>query len=181
MKYILFIFFLPLCLISQTHYIDQHNMYMFGDVIENDISINTYYNSLDSCDISWSIIKDSMPSQWEFSICFPDCYPIGVVNQQNLFMPNENNYLNCHIYPNGQVGNGIVQMQIVTNNSYIDTVTWNGVISSTANIDLINASSVRSKQLIKVYNILGKPSKIVKNKMLYFIYEDGRVEKKMIL
>ena len=66
MKYILFIFFLPLCLISQTHYIDQHNMYMYGDVIENDISINTYYNSLDSCDISWSIIKDSMPSQWSF-------------------------------------------------------------------------------------------------------------------
>ena len=121
-----------------------------------------------------------MPSQWEFSICFPDCYPIGVVNQQNLFMPNTNNYLNCHMYPNGQVGNGIVQMQIVTNNSYIDTVTWNGVISSTANIDLINASSVRSKQLIEVYNILGKPSKVVKNKMLYFMYEDGRVEKKMI-
>ena len=154
MKYFLIFFFLPLFLISQTHNIDQHNMNMYGDVIENDISINTFYNSLDSCDISWSIIKDSMPSQWEFSICFPACYPIGVVNQQNLFLPNENNYLNCHIYPNGQVGNGIVQMQIVTNNLYIDTVTWNGVINNSTNIDLIDVSSVRSTQLIEIYKLL---------------------------
>ena len=61
---------LPIIGFSQVHFIDQYNLQMSGDATESDISINTFYNTLDTCSVSWVIITDSMPSQWEFSICF---------------------------------------------------------------------------------------------------------------
>ena len=35
-----------------------------------DISINTFYNTYDTCEVSWTVIKDSMPSNWGVSFVF---------------------------------------------------------------------------------------------------------------
>ena len=180
-KILLILLYLPFIGFTQTHSIDQHQLQMFGNNTDNDISINTYYNSLDSCDISWSIIKDSMPSQWEFSFCFPDCYGMGLTNAQNIFFPNEQVFLNCHMYPNGQEGIGILQMEIITNNLSRDTVSWIGNVSGISFVDELNLLDYNNNSAIKVIDFLGRKTEKNKNKLLLYIYDDGKVEKRIII
>jgi hypothetical protein len=179
MKRLLLILLVPIIGFGQTHFIDQNNMQMFGDDDVSDISINTYYNSLDSCSISWDIITNSLPSLWNFSICFPNCYPIGVISGQDETSANQQLYLNCHMYPNGQAGEGIIQMEIVTNNLHKDTVTWLGTINSTTGLFQINSIDV-NKRLIKVTDLLGRETKVT-NSPLFYIYDDGIVEKRIVI
>ena len=175
-KLLLILLCLPMIGFGQIHSIDQHNLQMYGNTNDNDISINTYYNSLDTCSISWNIIKDSLPSQWEFSICFPLCYVVGIVNSQNLIYPNEQTYLNCHMYANGQVGNGVIQMEITTNNLYKDTITWTGSIS---NVSFVSEHTT-NKELLKVTDLLGRETKQT-NQPLFYIYDDRTVEKRIVI
>ena len=179
-KLLLILLCLPFIGFGQTHFIDQNNMQMFGDDDVSDISINTYYNSLDSCIISWNIITDSLPSLWDFSICFPNCYPIGVISGQDEISANQQLYLNCHMYPNGQAGEGIIQMEILTNNLHKDTVTWLGTINSTTGFFQINSIDV-NKVLLKVTDLLGRETKGTKNEPLLYIYDDGTVEKRITI
>tara|TARA_B110000858_G_C17499586_1_gene335367 strand:- start:68 stop:619 length:552 start_codon:yes stop_codon:yes gene_type:complete len=180
-KLLIILIALPMIGFGQMHTIDQHNLQMYGNTNDNDISINTYYNALDTCSISWNIIKDSLPSQWEFSICFPNCYVVGIVNSQNLIYPNEQAYLNCHMYANGQSGNGIIQMEITTNNLHKDTVTWLGSISNISSINPPNIIDFESTQLLKVTDLLGRETKGTKNEVLFYIYDDGIVEKRIVI
>ena len=177
-KLLLILLCLPMIGFGQIYSIDQHNLHMYGNTNDNDISINTYYNPLDTCNITWNIINDSLPSQWEFSICFPICHLIGVTNAQDIFFPNQQVYLNCHIYPNGQSGEGVIQMEITTNNQYKDTVTWTGSVSSISFVDELNH---KNRELIKTVNLLGRGTKGTKNEPLFYIYDDGTVEKRIVI
>ena len=172
-KIILIIFLMPIISLSQTHSIDDYDLYMSGNTNSPDISINTYFNTLDTCNISWSIINDSLPTQWEFSICFPTCYPIGVVSDQNVFLPNEQLYLNCHMYPNGQFGNGFIQMEILTNNIFRDTITWEGDIYNLTSFEENNLE----KKIVKITDMLGRETKC-KNQPLIYFYNDWTTERK---
>ena len=175
-KLLLILLCLPFIGFGQTHFIDQNNLQMYGNINDADISINTYYNTSDTCIISWNIITDSLPSQWDFSICFPSCFAIGVVSSQDTILPNEQSYLNCHMYPNGQLGNGFVQMEITTNSLYKDTISWTGSISNISSLQEQN----KNKELIKVTDLLGRETKQT-NKPLLYIYDDGTVEKRIII
>ena len=84
-KIIIILICLPIFGYGQIYTIDANVMNMSGLDTDYDISINTYYNAFDTCNIQWSIIKDSMPSSWDFSICFPNCYNVGIVNGQDDF------------------------------------------------------------------------------------------------
>tara|TARA_B100001758_G_scaffold247921_1_gene268563 strand:+ start:6048 stop:6599 length:552 start_codon:yes stop_codon:yes gene_type:complete len=161
---------------GQTHFINEYDMQMYGNVNDADISINTFYNTFDTCNVSWKIITDSLPSQWEFSICFPSCFLIGVTSSQDLFLPDDQAYLNCHMYPHGQVGNGIVQMEITTNNLYKDTITWTGYISNISAITEFN----KKRKLIKATDLLGRETK-QKNQPLLYLYDNGTVEKRIVI
>ena len=81
------------------------------------------------------------------------------------------------MYPNGQAGNGVVQMEITTNNLYKDTITWNGSISA---VSFIPEHST-NKKLLKVTDLLGRETKGKKNKPLLYMYDDGAVEKRIII
>ena len=179
MKKILLLLLIPGCLVAQTHFIDTNVLHMSGDNINNDIAANTFYNSIDTCDISWSIINDYLPTGWEFSICFPDCHNIGVVNETGVFLPNEKSYLNCHMYPNGIYGEGIVQMEIITNNTYRDTITWIGEVNLSSDIERPNPTN--KSKLIKVTDIFGRDITDYNNKLLIYVYSNGKVEKKINL
>ena len=148
--------------------------------INNDISINTYYNALDSCNILWNIIKDSLPSQWDFSICFPDCHAVGITSSQDVFIPNEQAYLNCHMYPNGQAGEGIIQMEITTNSLYKDTITWTGSVNSISFFDEFNLLNLKNQELIKIVDLLGRETKKL-NQPLFYIYNNGKVDKRIVI
>ena len=58
------------------------------------------------------------------------------------------------MYHNGIPGFGLIQMEITTNNQFIDTVTWTG------NVDLftsnIYTSNNQSKKVTKIIDITGK-------------------------
>ena len=179
MKKILLIIIMPGYLFSQTHYLDTNVLYMSGNNVNSDIAINTFYNSIDTCNISWSIISDSLPANWDFSICFPDCYNVGVVNGSGQFLPNEKSYLNCHMYPNGTFGEGVVKMEIVTNNIYRDTVIWYGYVNLFSNLE--NANSTDQYKLIKITDVLGREANNDNNKLLIYRYSDGRIVKKINL
>ena len=179
-KLLLILLYFPFIGFGQTHFLDQYNLQMSGNNINSDISINTYYNTLDSCNISWVIIKDSLPSQWDFSICFPDCYASGVSSAQDLFLPNEQVFLNCHMYPNGQEGEGTIQMEITTNNLYKDTVTWTGYVSSISYIESSDLLVNKNKKSIKIFDLLGREIKQT-NMPLIYLYDDGSVQKRIVV
>ena len=44
-----------------------------------------------------------------------------------------------------------------------------------------NTDGTETKRLIKVIDILGRESKVLKNQPLFYIYDDGAVEKKMVI
>ena len=175
--YILILFTLPIISNGQTHSIDKHNMQMSGITTDNDISINTFYNSYDTCNISWIVIKDSMPPEWGFSFCFPNCYAQGVISNQNQFYQGENQYLNCHVYPNGKMGEGIIQMEITTNNIYKDTVTWRATINSIATISQLDLFN--NLEFSHVYDLFGRKVDDVDVNGIYIIKTNGGVYRKI--
>ena len=87
-KIIFLLFYWPFFISAQSYIIDDNNLQMFGNTDNSNISVNTYYNTLDTCVILWNIINDSLPPKWEFSICFDDCYSINDTSGQDVFIPN---------------------------------------------------------------------------------------------
>ena len=179
-KILLILTVFPMFGFGQSYSIDKYNMQISGNTLDNDISVNTFYNAYDTCNISWVIIKDSVPLEWDFSFCFPGCHAIGVTSFQDIFYPGVNNYLNCHMYPNGTMGEGIIQMEITTNNVYKDTVTWKGTINSISSVhsQVILLDNDKTSQ---VYDISGREVDKKLNTLQFYIYEDGMVEKRIII
>ena len=167
----------PAVMFSQSHSIDTLNLEMVGTTLFENVSSNTYYNTNDSCVVYWSVVEVSIPNGWEYSFCFPDCYPIGQSSGQDNFMPNEQIYLGCHFYPNQILGFGTIKLEIITNGIYTDTVTWNGIINPLASIQ----EHTTNKELLKVTDLLGRETKVTKNEPLLYLYDDGTVEKRIII
>ena len=134
MNKIVIILFFPFFLFGQSYSIDDYNLFESGLSNEFEISKNTYYNSYDTCYVEWEVIKRTMPVEWEISFCFPDCYPIGIVNSQHTFLPNQQGYLNSHIYPNNVAGEGEIEMKIVTNSIKTDTVKWHFLVTNLTSV-----------------------------------------------
>ena len=185
MRAILFILLLaPMISFGQTHTIDNYNITLTDNVSVNDFYENTYYNALDSVEVSWQIVTNSMPNNWDYSICFPMCYSIGVDNSNSNFNSDTQQYLNCHFYPNNTAGTGIIKMEITTHKKdddsflYVDTVSWTGIATNTLNTtELITTL----KQLVKIVDVLGRETPFKPNTPLLYIYNDGSVERKVVL
>ncbi len=159
------------------HSIDQNEIILQGYSSDYDFYQNTYYNAFEELSITWEIINVDIPNEWDFSICFPECYPIGTINGSNEFTTNSSNYLNCHVYPNNISGSGLIQMAINTDGLYLDTVSW----IATANKAMMINENIYSKKLIKITDGLGQEVNQTTNQILFHIYDDGSVEKKFIV
>ena len=161
---------------SQTHSIGENSMEMFCISSDYDMSINTFYNAYDTCNITWSVINDSTPPEWTFSFCFPNCYAEGIINGQNTFFNGDKKYLNCHIYPHGKIGIGKIQMEIITNNIHVDTITWTGNvsgISSNQNNNLIRLED----DILNIYTLTGKKVSEMLRNTLYIVEYNNRTRK----
>ena len=55
---------------------------------------NTYLNALSDETVYWSIIDVDIPEGWEFSNCFPNCYPIGTTSGDLNITSGQQYYLN---------------------------------------------------------------------------------------
>lgn len=122
---------------GQSHFIDDYELILEGTVDQSSPAQNTYYNALEEVTLSWSIVTLEGPSEWDFSFCFPNCYDIGVTEGNLNFPAGTEQYLNCHVYPNQTPGTGVVQMEIVTNGTTVDTVTWLVTIGAPLSVSTI--------------------------------------------
>ena len=101
----------------------------------------------------------------------------------------DNWYISEGLLPNGNSINCLFEDQIFW---YIDTFpngtpygSWT-FIHNNPGVDqniqtAINDYSINHKSLIKVVDVLGRESKGLKNQPLFYIYDDGTVQKKMII
>ena len=135
---------MPVLAFGQSHSIDQHELFMSGTVEDLDININTYYNAIDAVQVEWSIVETDVPEGWEYSFCFPNCHPIGVVEANAQFPAASEQYLNCHVYPNGIAGAGILRMQLTTNGAAQDTVTWHATIDAVSGLENRQAAGIQA-------------------------------------
>lgn len=135
---------MPILAFGQSHSIDQHELFMSGTVEDLDININTYYNAIDAVQVEWSIVETDVPEDWEYSFCFPNCHPIGVVEANAQFPAASEQYLNCHVYPNGIAGEGILRMQLTTNGAAQDTVTWHATIDAVSGLENRQALGIQA-------------------------------------
>ena len=122
---------------GQSHSIDDYELILEGTVDQSSPTQNTYYNALEEVTLSWSIVTLEGPSEWDFSFCFPNCYDIGVTEGDLNFTAGTEQYLNCHVYPNQTPGTGMAQIEIVTNGTAVDTVTWLVTISAPLSVSTI--------------------------------------------
>lgn len=135
---------MPVLAFGQSHSIDQHELFMSGTVEDLDININTYYNAIDAVQVEWSIVESDVPEGWEYSFCFPNCHPIGVVEANAQFPAASEQFLNCHVYPNGIAGEGILRMQLTTNGAAVDTVTWHATIDAVSSLDDAQSAGIQA-------------------------------------
>ena len=64
-----------------------------------------------------------------------------------------------------------------------DTIVWNGTswMMKTGQVTAINELNSSNRELLKVVDILGRNANGNKNEPLFYIYNDGTVEKKIII
>ena len=121
---------------------------------------------IDTCYVEWEIIKRLIPVEWEISFCFPNCNPTGIVNGQYTFSPNQQGYLNAHIYPNNVLGEGQIEMKIVTNFNEVDTVAWNFMVSHFTSVENIENYY---NSAYEIYDLNGKKVSSIKRGASYLI------------
>ena len=173
-----YIIFLPFIGFSQ-YSIDDHFIELNDVYTVSDFYANTFFNAEEEVSVEWLIVRDSMPSEWEFSNCFPSCYPPGVLFGTGDFVEGSQQYLNCHFYPNNVAGEGIVQMQITVNSSIVDTVTWRGNASEVSSISQWHSTS---NPVISIYNLFGqKIEKTEPNQVYIMQYHDGTIRKSLYI
>ena len=131
---------------------------------------NTYLNALSDETVYWSIIDVDIPEGWEFSNCFPNCYPIGTTSGDLNISSGQQYYLNCHVYPNEIMGEGTITMQISDNKGTVEEVTWSVSIGSASLIE----NALNQKEILGYYTLEGKKLlKPLKGAIMFVVFKDG--------
>ena len=175
------IFVLPLLMmissltIAQSFSIDDIIVNIEGNSSETSIANNTFLNAQSTGSIQWSIVDVSLPAEWDFSNCFPNCYQIGETSGTLSMLEGESYYLNCHIYPNNIHGEGSVKMAISDNMGLVQEVTWQVVVGSVSVIE--NDLDSNKKQIKSIYTQDGRlVNEFITNQIHIVVYEDGSIK-----
>lgn len=85
-----------------------------GNHSDSDFYQNTYavYSGEGELDVNWQREIVSTPEGWEFSNCFPSCFPKEKASGEVTMLGGEDTYLNTHFYPNGVAGTAQVKIII---------------------------------------------------------------------
>jgi len=164
---------------SQIFSIDDHFIELSDYASVENFSENTYFNTLDSLQVSYEIILDSIPMEWDFQNCFPTCHPINTYFTEFLSLPPDSSvYLNGHFYPNNTPGEGILKMELSINHGlYLDTVVWHAIAETSSNI---NEQINNNQEIEYIIDLNGKIIKEISNNRNVIIkYKNG--DSKMIL
>ena len=162
-------FVLTLNLYSQSFSVQQNNIYLTGLSSDNDFYQNTYIDGHSNTTLYWTIVSDSMPSNWDFSHCFPNCYSVGVTSGTLNISNGQGYYLNCHFYPNNTSGEGFISMEI-TDSTTSEIVTWHGTAGNVG----IDENYIFNKADVKnIYNLNGQITQETEPNKLYIIQLDN--------
>tara|TARA_B100001059_G_scaffold68819_1_gene65744 strand:+ start:386 stop:907 length:522 start_codon:yes stop_codon:yes gene_type:complete len=133
---------------------------------------NTNLNALEDATLNWLIVDTDIPVGWDFSICFPNCYEIGVTSGILNIASGQQYYLNCHVYPNEIAGEGSITMQITDNSGTIEEVTWNAIIGSAGLFE--NILDQDELTIKSIYNLQGqKIPELLKNIPQIVVFSDN--------
>ena len=160
---------------AQSFTVQSNSVMLNGSPHVQDFNDNTYLDALSTETLTWTIIADSMPSTWEFSNCFPNCYPIGVTNGTISITNGQSYYLNGHVYPNNTSGEGYWTMEI-TNGTTTELVTWHAIAGS---VGILNDwLGVNQAKIKTIYNMEGKIVHEIKpNQIFIVVYSDNSTTK----
>jgi len=153
---------------SQSFSVQQNNVSLSGLPTDNDFSANTYLDALSNNTLYWSIITDSMPTGWQFSNCFPNCYAKGVSNGTLSISNGQDYYLNCHFYPNNTSGEGKITMEITDSAGTTELVTWHGIAGTLSGI-IDNYYQANKNKIKNIYNLSGQIVKDFKPNKIYIV------------
>ena len=148
-------------LLSYPFYSDMFNSYL--DLLLNDLNTSGWYSDLQS--------KKSLISS---GVQLDTYYSMDYGFQYSDFLDAVNNNFGAHVkkgvaeYLNERISSGLNQIQIIGNQS-------DPCISS------VNEFDSQQKELVKIFDILGRESNFKPNVPLLYIYDDGTVQKKIVL
>ena len=163
---------------AQSFTVQSNSIMLNGSPNVQDFNDNTYLDALSTETLTWSIVADSMPSSWEYSNCFPNCYPIGTTNGTLSITNGQSYYLNGHIYPNNTPGEGFWTMEI-TNGTTTELVTWYVVAGS---VGIVNQFLTNKKQEIKnIFNINGQIVNELKVNHFYIVQYNNNTTTKIFI
>ena len=163
---------------AQSFTVQSNSIMLNGSPNVQDFNDNTYLDALSTETLTWSIVADSMPSSWEYSNCFPNCYPIGTTNGTLSITNGQSYYLNGHIYPNNTPGEGFWTMEI-TNGTTTELVTWYVVAGS---VGIVNDFLTNKKQEIKnIFNLNGQIVNELKVNHFYIVQYNNNTTTKIFI
>jgi len=180
MKKVLFVFsfLISISFNAQNFTVQEDSLNLNGLSTDYDFDQNTNLDAHENVGISWEIVVDSIPSNWDYSICFPNCNPIGVTSGQLTISDGNTYFLNGHFYPNNTPGSGFITMKI-SDSVTTKFVSWYGTASSTSS--LIEFNSLKKPILLKVTDLLGREIEPIAGELFLYIYSDGSIKKKRII
>ena len=180
MKKVLFVFsfLISISINAQNFTLQEDSLNLNGLSTDNDFDASTNLDAHINGSISWEIVVDSIPSNWDYSICFPNCNPIGVSSGQLTISDGNSYFLNGHFYPNNTPGSGFITMKI-SDSVTTKFVSWYGTASSTSS--LIEFNALKKPILLKVTDLLGREIEPITGELFLYIYSDGSIKKKRII
>ena len=157
---------------AQSFTIQNNYLSTSGSSSDYEFAESTYLDALSNGTLFWSIVFDSIPQGWEFSNCFPVCYPAGVLNGTLNITQGDSYFLNGHFYPNNIAGEGKMIMEIDDGNGTVEQVTWYGVAGS---VGIINSYvNTNQKEIKFIYNLNGQlVNEFTPNQFYIITYNDG--------
>lgn len=183
MRKLLFLaFFTPIYLFAQDYSFQELNLVIDGVATDEDISNDTYIDvTAEEVLLTWEIIEMNVPEQWFTTFCFEQCYPPGINNGDGTFYAGSSNLVNCHVYPEGVVGEGLVKMLVTDDNSLrSDTVTW--TVSVVNQVGLEEMFLNESSEIDAIYDLSGRKLNAVLNQQIIIVrYKNGLSKKVFIL
>ena len=152
------------------------------------ICVNTVSNACDSMTLNGGGGSPQTILTAEVPISFMDIH-YWITTAPDGTVLNEDSLWNTHQIDNNNAGYDTLNICI----TYIDNNTFNtccvtwiwdsnlGVWAKMGSVTSIGEIDLFDKKLIKVVDILGRETSINSNQTLFFIYEDGTIEKRYII
>lgn len=143
-------------------------------------SISLKNNTLQTLSMKWIRIENTLPSNWESSVCDPNACYLTTKDSAAFSLPKVgfNNIINVHFYPNNTEGTGTTKVKVFqtsNRNAYV-VLNFTGVaqgpstsmeveqegfmVYPTQTKDLVNVINITNEEIgIEIFDMTGRSAK----------------------